>query len=63
MGHVMDSLGKALLTLEDVHFWDEVVDEDIVLSLKCNSTTVRIFLSYFLRSMCFISFLVLACVL
>lgn len=59
----MDSLGKALLMLEDVHFWDEVVDEDIVLSLKCNSTMVRIFLSYFLRSMCFISFLVLACVL
>ena len=39
-----DSLGKALMLLEDVHFWEDVVDKDLVLNLKWHSIVVSIFL-------------------
>lgn len=41
---VADSLRKALMLLEDVHFWEDVVDKDLVLNLKWHSIVVSIFL-------------------
>lgn len=41
-GWVADSLGKALLLLEDVYFWDHITDEDIVLNVKWHSIAVSI---------------------
>ena len=42
----MDSLGQVLLLPEDVHFWDEIRDKDIVLNLKWHTIAVSILLRH-----------------
>jgi len=42
-GWVVDSLRKALLLPEEVHFWEYITDEDIVLNLKWHSIAVSVF--------------------
>ena len=42
-GWVVDSLRKALLLLEEVHFWEQITDEDIVLNLKWHSIVVSVY--------------------
>lgn len=41
-GWVVDNLRKALLLLEDVHFWEQITNEDIVLNLKWQSIVVSL---------------------
>ena len=40
---VADNLEKALMLLEDIHFWEDVIDKDLVLNLKWHSIVVSIF--------------------
>ena len=42
-GRVAGSLGKALMLPKDIHFWEDVTDEDLVLNLKWHSIDVSIF--------------------
>lgn len=41
-GWVVNNLRKALLLLEDVHFWEKITNEDIVLNLKWQSIVVSL---------------------
>lgn len=38
---LIDSLSKALLLPDDMHFWKDCKDEDIVLNLKWHTITIR----------------------
>lgn len=42
-GRVASSLGKALMLPKDVHFWEDVIDEDLFPNLKWHSIDVSIF--------------------
>lgn len=48
-GRIADNLGQALLLLEDVHFWDDVKDEDIVLNLKWHTIALSALSQYFFK--------------
>ena len=42
-GRVAGSLGKTLMLPKDIHFWEDVTNEDLVLNLKWHSIDVSIF--------------------
>lgn len=43
-GRVADSLKKAIMLPEDVRFWEDATDEDVVLNLKWNTIVVSFLL-------------------
>ena len=55
-GWVAESLGNALMLLENVHFREEIADKDIVLNLKWHSITVTVFLRPLFNNLIYIFF-------
>ena len=53
---VAESLGNALMLLEDVHFGEEITDKDIVLNLKWHSIAVTVFLQPLFNNLIYIFF-------
>ena len=51
-----ESLRNALMLLEDVHFWEEIAEEDIVLNLKWHSIAVTFFLLPLFNNLIYIVF-------
>ena len=55
-GWVAESLGNALMLLENVHFWEEITYKNIVLNLKWHSIAVTVFLRLLFNNLIYIFF-------